>query len=137
MRLGPLERAIIAIIEDNRSHRERSTSMKARILAGFWLLLALVALSSPGLTPTVSAAPEVFQIDPKTSQVLRSTVVDPDGSENTIRFLELKTNVGVKKEFFSLDPAPGTEIIDLTQMGAGATRPPGPSTPAPSPSPKK
>ncbi|HZL86224.1 MAG TPA: YceI family protein [Candidatus Krumholzibacteria bacterium] len=37
--------------------------MKARILAGFWLLLALVALSSPGLTPTVSAAPEVFQID--------------------------------------------------------------------------
>ena len=37
--------------------------MKARILAGFWLLLALVALSSLGLTPAASAAPEVFQID--------------------------------------------------------------------------
>lgn len=74
-----------------------------------------------------------LEIDPKTSQVVRSTVVDPDGSENTIRFLELKTNVGVKKEFFSLDPAPGTEIIDLTQLGAGSTRPPEPTTPAPSP----
>ncbi len=37
--------------------------MNARILARLWLLVALVALSSPVLTPTASAAPEVFEID--------------------------------------------------------------------------
>lgn len=58
-----------------------------------------------------------LEVDPTTSQVLRSTVVDPDGSENTIRFVDLKSNVGIQKDSFKLDPAPGTEIIDLTQMG--------------------
>ena len=37
--------------------------MKARILAGLWLLVAVVALSSGALAPTASAAPEVFEID--------------------------------------------------------------------------
>ncbi len=37
--------------------------MKARILAGLWLLVAVVALSSGGLVPAASAAPEVFEID--------------------------------------------------------------------------
>lgn len=58
-----------------------------------------------------------LEVDPATAQVVRSTVVDPDGSENTIRFIDLKTNVGIKEDSFKLDPAPGTEIIDLTKMG--------------------
>jgi len=57
-----------------------------------------------------------LEVDPKTAQVLKSTVVDPDGSENTIAFLELKTNVGVAKENFQLNPPKGTRIDDFTQQ---------------------
>ncbi|MBI3181815.1 MAG: outer membrane lipoprotein carrier protein LolA [Myxococcales bacterium] len=56
-----------------------------------------------------------FEVDPKTAQVLRSTVVDPDGSENAIAFTELKTNTGVDEQRFKLAPPEGTQIIDYTQ----------------------
>ncbi len=56
-----------------------------------------------------------LEVDPKTAQVLKSTVVDPDGSENTIAFLELKTNVGVSAEDFKLNPPEGTRIDDFTK----------------------
>jgi outer membrane lipoprotein carrier protein len=56
-----------------------------------------------------------LEVDPKTAQVLKSTVVDPDGSENAIAFLELKTNVGVSKDSFKLDPPEGTRIDDFTK----------------------
>jgi outer membrane lipoprotein carrier protein len=55
-----------------------------------------------------------LEIDPKSAQVLKSTVVDPDGSENAIRFIDLKTNTGVKKELFTLEPPPGTQVQDFT-----------------------
>lgn len=57
----------------------------------------------------------LLEVDPKTAQVLRSIVIDPDGSENAISFLELKTNVGVGQEHFKLAPPPGTQVVDLTQ----------------------
>jgi outer membrane lipoprotein carrier protein len=57
-----------------------------------------------------------LEVDSKTAQVLKSTVVDPDGSENTIAFLELKTNVGVSKDSFKLDPPEGTRIDDFTKQ---------------------
>lgn len=57
-----------------------------------------------------------LEVDSKTAQVLKSTVVDPDGSENTIAFLELKTNVGVSKDGFRLDPPKGTRIDDFTKQ---------------------
>jgi outer membrane lipoprotein carrier protein len=57
-----------------------------------------------------------LEVDSKTAQVLKSTVVDPDGSENTIAFLELKTNVGVSKDGFKLDPPEGTRIDDFTKQ---------------------
>lgn len=59
----------------------------------------------------------LLEVEPATAQVSRSTVIDPDGSENTIRFVKLETNTGVNKDFFVLNPAPGTEVIDLTKMG--------------------
>jgi outer membrane lipoprotein carrier protein len=55
-----------------------------------------------------------LEIDPKTAQVLRSVVVDPDGSENAIRYANLKTNVRLPKETFQLTPPPGTQILDTT-----------------------
>jgi len=55
-----------------------------------------------------------LDIDPKTAQVRRSIVIDPDGSRNTITFSNLKTNVSVPKETFQLTPPPGTQIIDTT-----------------------
>ncbi|MDX2011832.1 MAG: outer membrane lipoprotein carrier protein LolA [Myxococcaceae bacterium] len=68
-----------------------------------------------------------LEVDPKTAQVLKSTVVDPDGSENAIAFLNLKTNTlaafdggaGSVDPRFKLTPPPGTQVQDFT-MGVGA-----------------
>jgi outer membrane lipoprotein carrier protein len=57
-----------------------------------------------------------LEVDPKTAQVLKSTVVDPDGSENAISFLNLKTNVGVDAARFKINPPEGTRIDDLTKL---------------------
>jgi outer membrane lipoprotein carrier protein len=54
-----------------------------------------------------------LEVDPKTAQVLRSIVVDPDGSENAITFLSLATNVGVDEKVFKLSPPPGTQVQDF------------------------
>jgi outer membrane lipoprotein carrier protein len=56
-----------------------------------------------------------LEVDPQTAQVLQSTVVDPDGSENAIRFSDLKTNTGVGADTFKLNPPEGTQIVDLTK----------------------
>lgn len=55
-----------------------------------------------------------LEVDPKTAQVLRSIVFDPDGSENAITFSNLKTNVGVSKDVFVLNAPAGTQLQDLT-----------------------
>jgi outer membrane lipoprotein carrier protein len=57
-----------------------------------------------------------LEVDPKTAQVLKSTVVDPDGSENTIAFLNLKTNVGIEADSFKINPPEGTRIDDFTRQ---------------------
>src|SRR5215217_143904 len=53
-----------------------------------------------------------LEVDPATAQVLKSTVVDPDGSENAISFLDLKTNVGISADSFKMDVPEGTHIED-------------------------
>lgn len=68
-----------------------------------------------------------LEVDPKSAQVLKSTVVDPDGSENAISFLNLKTNTGPAWDGgtgsvdprFKLSPPPDTQVQDFT-MGVGA-----------------
>ena len=65
-----------------------------------------------------------LEVDPKTAQVVRSTVVDPDGSENAITFLDVKTNTGVGAEHFKLTPPPGTQVVDLTQPPAAGIKSP-------------
>ncbi len=57
-----------------------------------------------------------LEVDPKSAQVLKSTVVDPDGSENAIAFVDLKTNVGVQAGDFKLNPPEGTRIDDFTKQ---------------------
>ncbi len=59
----------------------------------------------------------LLEVDPKTAQVLKSTVIDPDGSENAITFKNTKTNTGVGADTFKLDPPEGTQIQDFTQAG--------------------
>ncbi|WP_141621388.1 outer membrane lipoprotein carrier protein LolA [Myxococcus sp. AB036A] len=56
-----------------------------------------------------------LEVDPSTAQVLKSTVVDPDGSENTISFLNLKTNVGLDADSFKLDVPDDTRVDDFTK----------------------
>lgn len=56
-----------------------------------------------------------LEVEPKTAQVLKSTVIDPDGSENAIAFLELKTNVGIDADRFKINPPEGTRVDDLTK----------------------
>ncbi len=55
-----------------------------------------------------------LELDPKTAQVRRSVVVDPDGSENTIVFSDLRTNTGVGKERFILEVPDGTQVLDAS-----------------------
>lgn len=57
-----------------------------------------------------------LDIDEKTAQVVQSIVVDPDGSENRIRFLHLKENQGLKQEAFKLSVPEGTQFLDMTKM---------------------
>ena len=61
-----------------------------------------------------------LEVDPKSAMVVKSTVVDPDGSENAITFLELKTNTGVGADHFKLTPPPGTQVQDFTKVVAPA-----------------
>ena len=62
-------------------------------------------------------------VDPKTAQVLKSTVVDPDGSENAITFSNLKVNAAVKAEAFIISYPKGTQIVDMTKAGGAAPAP--------------
>jgi outer membrane lipoprotein carrier protein len=55
----------------------------------------------------------LLEVDPKTAIVLASTVIDPDGSTNLIRFINLDTATPIKTEQFVLNLAKGTQIIDL------------------------
>jgi outer membrane lipoprotein carrier protein len=57
----------------------------------------------------------LLEVAPKTAQVLKSTVVDPDGSVNEITFEGLKTNVKLTDDQFKLTPPPNTQVLDLTQ----------------------
>jgi outer membrane lipoprotein carrier protein len=56
-----------------------------------------------------------LEVDPKTAQVLRTIVIDPDGSENAIAFSELKINPGVSKEQFKIKTPKDTQVVDLTK----------------------
>jgi outer membrane lipoprotein carrier protein len=56
-----------------------------------------------------------LEVDPKTARVLKSTVVDPDGSLNAISFLDMNTNQGVAESHFKLSPPVGTQVIDLAK----------------------
>lgn len=56
-----------------------------------------------------------LEVDTNTAQVLKSTVVDPDGSENTISFLNLKQNVGIAADSFKINPPEGTRVDDFTK----------------------
>src|ERR671919_2219003 len=56
-----------------------------------------------------------LEIDPATAQVRKSTVIDPDGSENAITFKNIVTNKGVDAETFKLTPPEGTQVQDYTQ----------------------
>lgn len=55
-----------------------------------------------------------LELDPKTAQVRKSVVVDPDGSENSIAFSDLKTNTGLGKERFILDVPESTQVLDVS-----------------------
>lgn len=59
----------------------------------------------------------LLEVDEATAQVLKSTVIDPDGSENAISFLGLKTNVGINEAHFKLTPPPGTQVQDFLTGG--------------------
>jgi len=55
-----------------------------------------------------------LELDPKTAQVRRTVVIDPDGSENSIAFSDLRTNVGLGKDRFVLEVPDGTQVLDAS-----------------------
>lgn len=54
-----------------------------------------------------------FLIDAKTFAVKESIVVDPDGSENRVAFLDVKTNAGFGTEAFQIAYPPDTQVIRM------------------------
>jgi len=54
-----------------------------------------------------------LEVDEASAMVIKSTVVDPDGSDNAISFLALKTNVGIDENHFKISPPPGTQVQDF------------------------
>jgi outer membrane lipoprotein carrier protein len=71
------------------------------------------ALEMTPLVPDPRFKKIVLEVDEKTAQVLKSTVFDPDGSENAITFIGLKTNVGINESHFKVSPPPGTQVQDF------------------------
>lgn len=59
----------------------------------------------------------LLEVDEQTAQVRKSTVIDPDGSENAISFIGLTTNVGINESHFKLTPPPGTQVQDFLSGG--------------------
>ncbi len=64
----------------------------------------------------------LLEVDEKSAIVIKSTVIDPDGSENAISFIKLTTNVGINESHFKLMPPPGTQVQDFL-TGAQMTVP--------------
>ena len=62
-----------------------------------------------------------FLLDPMTYAVRESLVIDPDGSENTVAFSEVKTNTGFSNDVFKIDYPKDTQIL---RLDSGATPPP-------------
>jgi outer membrane lipoprotein carrier protein len=56
-----------------------------------------------------------LEVDPKTAQVLASTVVDPNGDVNEIRFKNLKTNIGLTEDKFQLNVPREVQVLDMTK----------------------
>ena len=75
------------------------------------------------LRPDARFQKVLFEIDPKTAQVIKSTVIDPDGSENAISFGTLTLNSGVDEKNFKLTPPEGTQVIDYTKLSPAAPKP--------------
>lgn len=66
----------------------------------------------------------LLEVDPKTATVIKSTVIDPDGSENAITFGQMQLNTGVDPAKFKLEAPPGTQVIDYTKMKPATPTPP-------------
>ncbi|MGI5865568.1 MAG: LolA family protein [Myxococcales bacterium] len=54
-----------------------------------------------------------FLIDAKTFAVKESIVVDPDGSENRVAFLDVRTNTGFGADAFQIAYPPDTQVIRM------------------------
>lgn len=78
-----------------------------------------VQLEMTPLIPDTRFKRILLEVDEKTAQVLKSTVIDPDGSENAITFLNLTTNVGITEAQFRLSPPPGTQVQDFLSGAPG------------------
>jgi outer membrane lipoprotein carrier protein len=55
-----------------------------------------------------------LELDGKTAQVRRTVVIDPDGSENSIVFSDLRTNSGLGADRFVLEVPEGTQVLDTS-----------------------
>lgn len=60
-----------------------------------------------------------FEVDPRTAMVTRSVVFDQAGNENAVTFLDVKTNVGLGHDHFTLSPPENTVIHDYTAKPKG------------------
>ena len=72
-----------------------------------------VLLELTPLMPDARFQKVKLEVDPKSAQVIKSTVIDPDGSENAITFSNLTPNTGVPADHFKMNPPEGTQVQDF------------------------
>ena len=56
-----------------------------------------------------------LEVDRKSAEVLATTVFDPSGDVNAIRFKDLKTNLGLTDAQFKLNVPSSVQVLDMTQ----------------------
>lgn len=74
-----------------------------------------IALELTPKTPDPRFQKVYFLVDPATYAVRSTLVIDPDGSENRMRFFDVKANTGFGPDAFHLDPPPDTQVLRLDQ----------------------
>jgi outer membrane lipoprotein carrier protein len=72
-----------------------------------------VALELVPRTPSPDYARLLFVVDTSTWDVVETTVVDPLGNTNTIRFEAMQTNIGLRPASFAFVPPAGMTRIEV------------------------
>jgi outer membrane lipoprotein carrier protein len=77
--------------------------------------------------PLAALSKLILTVDKKTYAVLQTDVLDGLGNVTRIRFIDIKTNVGLSDSFFHFSIPPGTEVIKMREPATPSSKKGAPS----------